>query len=340
MTAECSPRVSVIVPVFNGRLFLPRCLDAIQRSTFRRFELIVVDDASTDEGPDIARSHGARVLSLPVQSGPGAARNHGVRSASSPIAFFVDADVVIHPDAIERVVNDLDAHPEVAAVFGSYDDRPAESNFLSQYKNLYHRFVHQQGSEDAATFWAGCGAVRRDIFLESGGFDAARYPRPAIEDIELGYRLRCAGHRILLDKQLQGKHLKRWTLRSMLHADIFCRAIPWSQLILASGSILNDLNLKLSERLCAALVVLALALLLVTPFAPGAALVALASIGVVVALNHRLYRFWLDQRGLWFAIRTLPLHCLYYLYSAAAFAYCWCIDALAGRRDTDLRVYR
>ena len=60
----------MIVPVFNGRQFLPRCLDAIQRSSFRQFELIVVDDASTDEGPEIARSHGARVLSLPDPERP------------------------------------------------------------------------------------------------------------------------------------------------------------------------------------------------------------------------------------------------------------------------------
>jgi glycosyltransferase involved in cell wall biosynthesis len=340
MTDNDSPVVSVIVPVFNGRRFLPRCLDAIQRSSFRRFEVIVVDDASTDDSAAIARAHGAQVASLPVQSGPGAARNHGVRAARGPIVFFVDADVVIHADSMARVVADLHAHPDVAAVFGSYDDTPAESNFVSQYKNLYHHFTHQQANEDAATFWAGCGAVRREVFLTSGGFDHARYPRPSIEDIELGYRLRRLGHRILLDRQLQGKHLKRWTLGSMLRADIRDRAIPWSQLILSSGSLVNDLNLKRSERLCAALVVLALALLPVAPYLPGAALASLGSIGVVVALNHKLYRFWLSRRGPWFAGRALPLHCLYYLYSAAVFASCWGIDAVTGRRDTAIRAYR
>ena len=340
MTDENAPLVSVIVPVFNGRRFLTKCLDAIHGSSLRRFEVIVVDDASTDDSAAIARARGARVISMPVQSGPGAARNHGVREARGPIVFFVDADVVIHPDAMARVVADLDAQPEVAAVFGSYDDSPAETNFVSQYKNLYHHFTHQEGSEDAATFWAGCGAVRRELFLASGGFDQVRYPRPSIEDIELGYRLRRMGHRILLDRQVQGKHLKHWTLGSMLRADIVYRAIPWSQLILASGRIVNDLNLKRSERLCAALVVLALALLPVAPYLPGAVFAELASIGAVVGLNHKLYRFWLSRRGLWFASRALPLHCLYYLYSAAAFASCWCIDVVTGHRDTAIRAYR
>jgi len=337
---EKSPLVSVIVPVFNGRRFLAKCLDASQGSSFRRFEVIVVDDASTDESAAIARTRGAHVVSLPVQSGPGAARNVGVRAARGPILFFVDADVVIRPDAMARVVAGLEARPEVAAVFGSYDDSPAEPHFVSQYKNLYHHFTHQQGSEDAATFWAGCGAIRREVFLASGGFDQARYPRPSIEDIELGYRLRRMGHRILLDKQLQGKHLKHWTLASMLRADIVHRAIPWSRLILTSGGIVNDLNLKRSERLCAGLVLLALALLPLALYLPAAAVAGLASIGAVVGLNHKLYRFWLDRRGLWFGVRALPLHCLYYVYSAAVFASCWCIHAVAGRRDTAIRAYR
>jgi glycosyltransferase involved in cell wall biosynthesis len=337
---ENSPRVSVIVPVFNGRPFLAKCLDAIHRSSFREFEVIVVNDASTDESATIARTRGAHVVSLPVQSGPGAARNHGVRAARAPIVFFVDADVVIHPDAMARVVASLETQPDVAAVFGSYDDSPAATNFVSQYKNLYHHFTHQQGGEDAATFWAGCGAVRREVFIRSGGFDSIRYPRPSIEDIELGYRLRRMGYRIVLDKQLQGKHLKNWTLSSMLRADVLYRAIPWSQLILTSGGIVNDLNLKRSERVCAALVVIATTLLPLVPYFRGAALAAFASMGVVVALNHKLYRFWLRRRGLWFACRALPLHCLYYLYSAMVFASCWCIDLVSGHRESTIRACR
>ena len=57
---------------------------------------------------------------------------------------------------------------------------------VSQYRNLLHHFVHQHGHAEASTFWAGCGAIRRAAFDAVGGFDAARFPRPSIEDIELG----------------------------------------------------------------------------------------------------------------------------------------------------------
>ena len=96
---------------------------------------------------------------------------------------------------------------------------------MSQYRNLLHHYVHQRGQIEASTFWGACGAIRRSVFEEVGGFDEERYPR-CIEDIELGYRLRRAGHRIVLDKNLQGTHLKKWTLWSVIRTDVCCRAMP------------------------------------------------------------------------------------------------------------------
>ena len=133
--------------------------------------------------------------------GPAAARNRGARDAAGDILLFVDADCRPHDDAVALLLGAFD-DPEVAAAFGSYDDRPAVPTTVSLYKNLAHHFVHQRSAEDASTFWAGLGAVRRGAFRSSGGFDEA-YARPSIEDVELGYRLKAAGHRIRLVKAAQ-----------------------------------------------------------------------------------------------------------------------------------------
>lgn len=317
------PFISVIIPVYNGEKFLPGCLDALASTPYRNYELIVVDDCSTDRSVEISREKGARVLQMARQSGPGGARNLGAQEARGEVLFFVDADVVVKPDTLERVAANFMGHPEIAAVFGSYDDEPAEKNFISQYKNLFHRFVHQQASTEAETFWAGCGAVRRDVFLAVDGFDAERYPRPQIEDIELGYRMRRKGHRILLDKQLQAKHLKRWTLKSMLHADIFCRAVPWSMLIFESKGMVNDLNLQTTDRISAGLLGLSLLILPFSLLKPQLLLLVVVLLAMIPILNHKLYRFFFQQKGLGFAILAFPLHLLYYLYSAATFVLCW-----------------
>ena len=226
--------LSVVVPVYNGGPQMERCLDALLASDYRPFEIIVCDDGSTDGGATTAacRARGIEVLELDSNSGPAAARNRGAERASGEILLFVDADVIVRRKTLSRVAALLREQPTAAAVFGSYDDAPEAANFISQYKNLLHHFTHQQASMRAETFWAGCGAVRREAFEAVGGFDESVYRRPSIEDIELGQRLRRAGLVVVLDKGLQVKHLKGWTLGSLLATDIFRRALPWSRLIL------------------------------------------------------------------------------------------------------------
>jgi len=144
------------------------------------------------------------------------------------------------------------AGPGVDAIIGSYDDSPEQQDVLSMYRNLMHRYVHQQGCKEASTFWSGCGAIRRKSFLEHNGFDES-YGRPAIEDIELGYRLVAAGQRIVLDRELEVKHLKRWTFVNLIKTDIFDRGVPWTELILRDGRMPNDLNIQMSQRVSVAL---------------------------------------------------------------------------------------
>src|SRR6266849_6346905 len=144
-------RASIIIPVYNNTRDLPECLSAVKAAAKNvDTEIIVVDDGSTDDTPAVAASMGVRVLRLEKNSGPGAARNFGAHHALGDILFFVDADVVLAPDALDRVVSVLDSRPELAAVFGSYDARPRAHGLVSQYRNLLHHFVHQQGNPVAS----------------------------------------------------------------------------------------------------------------------------------------------------------------------------------------------
>ncbi|RMF58471.1 MAG: glycosyltransferase [Calditrichaeota bacterium] len=244
--------ISIIVPARNCPDLLRTCLTYINHSQYTNFELIVVNDASTDNTADIAIELGAKVINLDKQSGPAKARNRGAEIARGKYVFFIDADVLVYPDTIEKVVTYFESHPDVDALFGSYDVSPAAPNIMSQFKNLFHHFVHQQAREEASTFWSGCGAVKREVFLKMGGFNT-NYERPCIEDIELGLRMHKAGYRIVVHKEVQVKHLKMWTLWGMLKADIKDRAIPWTELIMREKELPNDLNLKLSQRISALL---------------------------------------------------------------------------------------
>jgi glycosyltransferase involved in cell wall biosynthesis len=235
--------------VYNAAADLQQCLASLGRSSASPLECIVVDDGSTDESVKVATKHGARVLSTNGRFGPARARNLGAKAASGDILLFLDADVCVHPDTISKIIAEFVGDPELDAVMGSYDPSPSAPNFISQYRNLLHCFVHQHSNRGATTFWSGCGAIRRQVFLEAGGFDETYYHAPAIEDIDLGYRLAAANRKLALSPGIMVKHLKSWSLLSMIETDFFRRAIPWSELTFRSGRMPNDLNLRISQRI-------------------------------------------------------------------------------------------
>ncbi len=318
---EVSPRtVSLIIPVYNGGTAFIHCLRALLKSRSQPDEIIVAANGCQDRSVEIARLHGAMIFEIPQAIGPAAARNIAARQARSDLLFFVDADVAVHPDAMDTMRACFQKNPNIAACFGSYDDSPPETNFISQYKNLFHHFIHQQSDSQSTTFWAGCGAVRRTVFEEMGGFDET-YRKPAIEDIELGYRMTARGHQIRLEKHLLATHLKRWSLASMLKADIFGRAIPWASLILRSRSMPDDLNTKKHHRISVLLVALLTCSLIIGLFAGIPIWPAVFGALLLIILNKDWYWFALQRKGWYWTLPAIACHWTYYLYCGAAFAY-------------------
>jgi GT2 family glycosyltransferase len=286
-------KLTAIVPATNAPPELVRCVAAIRGAEHPPDELIVVD-----------RSSGR---------GPSSARNDGAARATGDVIVFVDADVLPHEDAFQRIRAAFEADPDLAALFGSYDDSPEATGIVSGFRNLLHHHVHQSGAGPAATFWAGLGAVRREAFARAGGFDASRFPGPSIEDIELGMRLAALGARVRLDPELQGTHLKRWTLGTMIRTDFHGRGVPWVALVARTGSAPTGLNLGWRHRVSAvASVALALSLATRRPRATGAAL------GALVLLNAPFYALLLRRRGPAQALAGVGLHVLHHLTAVCA----------------------
>lgn len=313
--SDRSAKLSIIIPFYGRADYLERCLAGLKPLP-PRTEVIVVADGA-DEIPDLTEIS-VRLIEHPGPSGPAVARNIGATVATGEVLVFIDSDVVASPAELTRLTDTFDRHPEVAAVFGAYDDHPAEPNLISQYKNLTHSYIHRTSDKVAQTFWAGFGAVRAKAFFEVGGFDE-RFPRPSIEDIDLGYRLCAAGHLLWLDGDRQVCHLKHWTFSSLLSSDVLDRGIPWTQLIWRQGRARNDLNLKNAYRVSVALTYILLALLLGAFFKPVLLLPAGLTVLVLHLLGRDLYQYFLLQRGFIFALRVAPLHYLYHLYNGFSF---------------------
>ena len=285
--------LSVVIPATDAPPTLGRCLAALGRST---------------------EPHEVEVVTAPAGTGPAAARNAGVARTEGDIVVFVDADVEVHPDALRRLRETLDRDLGVAAVFGAYDDRPAVAAVVSRFRNLLHHHVHASAGGPATTFWAGLGAVRREAFDAAGGFDARRYPRPSIEDIELGMRLHAAGRRIVLDPAVRGTHLKRWTLPSMLRTDLVARGAPWVALRLERGGAGGGaLNLAWGQRLAAGAAVIGTAAAL-----SGRGRFALAALAAMLAPNARFYALLGRLGGPRLVLGGVPLHLVHHLTAAAS----------------------
>ncbi len=286
-------RLSAIVPATNAPSTLAACLAALDASAEPPDEVIVVEQAAAP--------------------GPAAARNEGAERAGGDLLVFVDADVVVHSDALARIRRAFADDEGLDAVFGSYDDTPAADGVVSGFRNLLHHHVHQTAPGQATTFWAGLGAVRKSAFEAEGGFDAARYPAPSIEDIELGMRLAASGRRIRLDPGIQGTHQKAWTVASMLHTDFARRGVPWVELLLERPGSTSTLNLGWRHRLSAAAAVSgALALLAARPRP------ALAAAAALVFLNADFYALLGRRVGPSGAVAGVGLHALHHLAGAAA----------------------
>jgi GT2 family glycosyltransferase len=320
-------RLAVIIPVHQGGEAFNRCLDAIVASERAPDEFFVVADGPVDESWRVAEEVGATILVNERAMGPAFARNRAAAAATSELLFFVDSDVEIQPDTLSRVVSMFEGDGKFEAAIGSYDDAPSETAWISSFRNLLHHYTHQHSGTETFTFWGACGAIRRDVFEQIGGFDAA-YTKPSIEDIELGYRLSSAGYRIRLEPSLHVKHLKRWTAWSMITTDIFQRAIPWTELLLDRKRTERNLNLSGSNRFSVVLVFAMLflcfgGLTLPTSMLPLPALVAglVMLSAVFITINRDFYCFLWRTRGMLFMLASIPLHALHFAYSGLAYTF-------------------
>lgn len=334
--------ISVIVPAYNSARFLPACLDALSSSDLPRseWELIVVDDASTDATPGIAASADKCARTGDNPRGPAYARNAGARLAAGEILVFVDADVAVHPDSLRLLDARLKADPGLVAVFGAYDETPDASSIVSRYRNLLHHYAHRQNAGEVPTFWAGCGAVRTRAFRDVGGFDEALYESPQIEDIELGYRLSRNG-RILLDPTIQATHYKKWFFWPMMRTDFRDRAVPWVQLLLEQRREQRESAPSLGLKALIATAVAGSAVI--------SSLIGLAGVGrpayvlslillvVSLILNRDLYRWYYERGGMRLMLIAIPLHFMYLLLSAAAVPVGAALYLVSGERATPLR---
>ncbi len=313
--------INAIVPAYKASDHIEKCLDGLFEAGFSADEIIIVDDCCPEETHLVAREMGIEPIVFDANRGAATARNAGAAASRADVLLFVDCDVVVQPDVREKVTQFFEEQPGFSAVFGSYDSEPECPRSVSRFRNLLHRQVHVEAKGDAVTFWTGCGAVRRASFEAVGGFDDEQR---MMEDVRLGLKLHARGEKIWLDPQIQGKHLKRWTLSSMFRTDLFDRAVPWTRLLQTEIGEASSyaLNLGLRGRVSGIAVagsILGSALSLLSPVA-GLATIAASTLLLTLA-NGNFLKNLRRELGWGEALLAVPLLWLHYCAACLGFAY-------------------
>lgn len=213
------PTISVVIANWNGAAVLPRCLDALAAQTCRDFEVIVVDDASSDQSVDgvTSRCPNARVIKLEHNVGFAASNNLGARKARGRWLALLNNDAFPRPDWLARIIDATQRHPDFAffasrLVLAERPDRLDGTGDVYHVSGIAWRRHHDQSGEGVAQsaeeVFSSCGAAglySREVFLQAGGFDEDFVAYH--EDVDLGFRLRLQGHHCLYVPDAVVEHL-------------------------------------------------------------------------------------------------------------------------------------
>ena len=177
-------RISVVMPSYNVATFITRTLDTIYNQTVLPYEVVIVDDGSTDNSVEIindyVESHRDRfdnlVLFQQENAGAGAARNKAIELATGEWIAFLDSDDIWDPTKIEAVIRVMEEHPDITMI--AHDEyRANEENFEDKELCSLHELYHED--KDLFTqvykgnmFSTSCMVIRKDVIVQAGGFDA------------------------------------------------------------------------------------------------------------------------------------------------------------------------
>lgn len=283
------PLVSVIIPCHNSAKTIALSVGSALTQTYEHIEVVVVDDASTDETPQIVRGLDCTLVELTTNVGAGPARNRGIEASAGEILFFLDSDVALAPDAVANAVQIFQEHPSYGAVWGVYGNRPlVDDGVVEWVQVLYGHYRATRKLGPARTGHFASGAVPRWVIDNIGAFDERLLGQYANEDHE--FSLRIAEHYpVTRTLSVIGYHDDDDQLSSVLRK-LYKRAISLVPLVLKQRDLKpeREATHRPAEVAAAFLATASLPLVLLSPYLAAAPAALLAWF---VAVNLPMLRY-------------------------------------------------
>lgn len=306
--------VSLVVPNYNTGPALELCLRALLAQTYDHTEIILADDCSTDGSADLARSLGVTVVSTGTNSGAATARNTGAEQARGEFVMFIDVDVAMRSDAVERAVAIMRGNDRIGVLCGTYGPEPLiPDGPVETYRCLHQHYWFTEQEGRIGTVHTAICMIRSEVFLDVGPFDTTLRHT---EDGDYADRL-TARYESHSSNDVRGAHDHDDTLRTIFRK-VFHRTRLHVPLYIRQGSLPGGFATgpRASAALAALASVLLLPLLALSPLwaVPAAGLIAWS-----ILADRGLYAFVLRTKGFGFTLFFAAVHHLVN-----------CVIALAG----------
>lgn len=319
------PILSFIVPVANAKETIGKCLEAIFLSDIKNYEVIVVFDGPQDKKTiSIVNKFKLKIIKNKKSKGEAAAKNKGASLAKANILFFVDADVVINRNAPKKVIYNIKQLNYDVAI-GTYNSFTPIPNSISKLRSLWQNYLFNENKGKINSFWSGCVAIRKEVFLATGKFEEKQQFR-GMSDVAFGDSLKKANKKIILDPKISSIHLKKWTFSRWIKSDLKERALPWARLLYCkrTGDALLTKGLDKKISLISAIL---LFLILPISFFCGELLmvVCILILGVVIP-HYKFYYYTLKKGSKILMIKSVPFITMRYLILAIALIYVTIIE--------------
>ncbi|RMF92236.1 MAG: glycosyltransferase [Candidatus Schekmanbacteria bacterium] len=301
------PDISIVIPTYNASFSIGKCLEAIYKTKDIDFEVIVVDDISTDNTLEIVRKYPCKVIELKEKSGPSVGRNVGAENAKSDIIMFVDSDAVVLEGGIERIVEGFRKNPEVACISGVFEKNPNNLGWFSRYRDRQVVYWHYSACDEVSVFVLTAGAIRKDIFFEVGGFERKFGVAADIEDFEIGHRIVEKGYKMIVDKNVRFYHFEHSSRFWMLVKKLFKRTRLWMHLFWKSKKFEKNYATP-SRSIAAVFAGLSLICLLLSPLLKVTGILFFVFFLIFILLDVGFYQYLFKDGGLMFMLFCIAVH--------------------------------
>jgi glycosyltransferase involved in cell wall biosynthesis len=302
--------ISVIIPNYNGRPTIGKCLEAAFSSNYPNFEVIVVDDCSGDGSKDEIKNFPCTLIELKAHSGASKARNTGALNSNGKILFFTDSDCLLNEDTLSIAYKTLMENGPDFIAGGTYTPVPYDKGFFGAFQSVFINYSETKKKDNPDYIATHAMALYADTFRKSEGFPEDFLP--ILEDVEFSHRMRRAGHKLRMNPDMLVRHIFDYSLAGSLR-NAYRKSMYWMMYSVMNRDLFADSGTASVElKANGASYFFAVSVIVLQAFIHKPLLLYLIPIliGLNIFINRGLIRAFYKAKGGAFALAAA----LYYMF--------------------------